>query len=320
MLQTFQATLSPMLVMFLCIVIGFVLKKANLLPDSAGTVMSKLENYVFVPALIIHTFMNYCTVASLTDQYSLILYSTVALLLGITIAIPLSKVFSKNDAYRRNVYKYALTFGNFSFMGNAIVPAILGSVDPEILYKYMLYTLPLNLVVYTWGIVILIPAGENKGNFLKKLLNPVCVSILLGALLGLIGVQAYVPSFLLTVVNYCKGCMAPVAMILTGFVIGGYRLSDLLKNTRVYVATVLRLFVIPALLLTVLYLLGASDTVMILTLFAFATPLGMNTVVFPAAYGGETHTGAAMAMISHTLCVVSIPLMYSLLTWILALI
>ena len=39
--------------------------------------------------------------------------------------------------------------------------------------------------------------------------------------------------------------------------------------------------------------------------------LGLNTVVFPEAYGGEPQTGASMTMISHTLCVLSIPLLYA---------
>ena len=42
-----------------------------------------------------------------------------------------------------------------------------------------------------------------------------------------------------------------------------------------------------------------------------------DTVVFPAAYGGDTSVGASMAMISHTLCILTIPVMYSLLTAIL---
>ena len=62
MLSTFQATLSPMLVMFLCIVIGFVLNKKKLCPANTATVLSKLENNVLIPALVINTFMKYCTV------------------------------------------------------------------------------------------------------------------------------------------------------------------------------------------------------------------------------------------------------------------
>lgn len=44
--------------------------------------------------------------------------------------------------------------------------------------------------------------------------------------------------------------------------------------------------------------------------FAYATPMGLNTIVFPAAYGGDTKTGAAMTMISSALSVITIPLMY----------
>ncbi len=158
MLNTFNATLSPMLVMFMCIIIGFISKKADIVPENTGTVLSKLENYIFVPALIINTFMKYCTVSSITEQYKLILYCFLVFVIAICIAIPLSGVFTKEE-YKRNIYKYALTFGNFSFMGNAIVPAILGEAE---LYNYMLYILPINVAVYTWGVIILIPKTEEK--------------------------------------------------------------------------------------------------------------------------------------------------------------
>ena len=69
-------------------------------------------------------------------------------------------------------------------MGNAIVPAIMGD---KMLYNYMLYILPLNVAVYTWGVIILIPRGNNSGSALKNLLNPIFVSIIIGALLGLTG-------------------------------------------------------------------------------------------------------------------------------------
>ena len=66
--------------------------------------------------------------------------------------------------------------------------------------------------------------------------------------------------------------------------------------------------------MVILHFIGADKGALYLTLIAFGTPLGLNTVVFPAAYGGDTSTGASMAMISHTLCVITIPLMYALLT------
>ncbi len=314
MLETFLATLSPMLVLFLCIVIGYILRVKKILPENASTAMSRLENYVFVPALSLSTFMTNCTVESLSKNGSNVLYSVFCLAVAVLIAIPLSKLFSKNDPYKRCIYKYALTFGNFGFMGNAIVPAILAAVDSQILYKYLLFTLPHSLLVYTWGIAILIPKGEKKVNPLKNLINPTVIALLVGAVIGLTGTSGYIPQFVIQTINNCKSCMAPVAMILTGFVIGGYEFKGLIGNKKVYIATFLRLIVLPAIIIALLYLIKAPKIAMTLALFAFATPLGMNTVVFPAAYGGDTKTGASMAMISHTLGVITIPIMYSLFT------
>ena len=81
-----------------------------------------------------------------------------------------------------------------------------------------------------------------------------------------------------------------------------------------YGASYLCAFMLPALFIVILKLLGADNTTMLMCLFAFATPLGLNTVVFPAAYGGDPSIGVSMATISHTVCVITIPVMYTLLT------
>ena len=287
MFDVFTATLSPMLVMFLCMVVGFVLNKKKLCPDNTTTVLSKLETYVLCPALTLSTFSRYCTPESLSAHSDLILFSALLTVLAI-----------------------ALAFANSGFMGNAIVPAILGE---EALYTYMLFTLPLNIGIYTWGITILIPKGE-KSNPLKNLLNPPVIAVALGMVLGLSGVSAHLPAFFTDTLSSLGGCMGPVAMVLTGFVVGNYSFKAMVSDKKIYFAALLRLFILPALFIGILKLLGASGTVMTMTLFAFATPLGLNTVVFPAAYGGDTATGASMATISHTVCVVTIPIMYALLT------
>ncbi len=315
-MEIFSSTLNQMLVMFLFILVGFIVKKMSLLPDNTGTVLSKLENYVLVPALVLDTFMSYCHVDSLVENYNLILYSVLLLAVALVIAITLSRYFAReknnsdiDESYQRSIYNYALTFGNFSFMGNAIVLGVLGDSG---LFKYLLFTLPLNIAVYTWGIMILVPKDKESGNPLKNLFNPIFVALVIGLILGIVNAKSVIPTFVLTTISNAKSCMGPIAMLLTGFVIGGYDIKSLLTKKRIYLATILRLFVIPALMMLILRALGATDEIMTLALFAFATPLGLNTIVFPAAYGGDTKTGASMAMISHTVSVISIPIMYLL--------
>lgn len=310
MLETFIATLNPMLVMFTCILVGFVLRKTKVAPENTGTVLSKVENYVFMPAQVMVTFMTYCTVESLTENYRFVLYSILCLAVSMLMGVPLSNLFSR-DGKNRGVYRYALVFGNFGFLGNALVPQMLGQ---EFLYPYLLFTLPVNTWAFVWGMSQMIPSDGEKTNPLKRLLNPVLVGLAAGAVMGLTGIAKLLPAFLYTTLNNFSACMGPLAMILTGFIIGGYDIKEILSNKKVYAMTALRLTVLPAVILTVVYLCGGDLTVMTMALVAFGAALGLNSVVIPAAYGRDTRPGAAMALISHVAAVVSIPVLYALLT------
>ena len=183
----------------------------------------------------------------------------------------------------------------------------------EHLYKYLLFTLPLHFLTYIWGINILTPKELRSGSTLTNLLNAPLIGMALGIVVGLTGVQKYMPEFVINTMDSLGSCMGPVAMVLTGFVIGSYSFKSLLAQKKVYIVTALRLVIIPIIILTILTLCGANKYVVTLALFAYATPLGLNTVVFPAAYGGDTKTGASMAMISHVLCTITIPVIYGLL-------
>ncbi len=311
MLETFFATLSPMLVMFLCILAGYVLRKTKVAPENTATVLSRLEFNVLVPALSLKTFSTYCTVDSIVAQWQTVLYGTVATVLAIIIGIPLAKLFTK-DKNEYKIYRYSLIIANFSFFGNALVPAIMGEAA---IYEYMLFTIPLIILVYAWALNSLIPEGKGqKQSVWKGLLNPSSISMVVGIILGLLDVGSILPGFVTTTLDNLSACMGPMAMLLTGFIIGGYRLPELLKNKKVYVATLLRLTVLPAVIMGVLWLLGAQVNVIFMAMFAFSTALGLNPVVVSAAYDGDTHTGAGMAVISNVGAVITVPLLYALLT------
>lgn len=321
----FLTVLSPMLTLFLCMSIGYILCKAKILPLDAGKVMAKLLTWVFSPALSFHAMSTRCTVENFTKGGSYILISLISVTIALTIAILLSRLFVKDNSYERGVYKYALMFGNSGYVGDPLVLALFG-VDG--LFWYKLVCLPITILIYTWGISVLVPQQDGaKGNNLKRLLNAPMVATLVGIVVGLLGfgdvlIGAEATTFFGSALNSLKSCYGPVAMLLAGFTVARFDILNMLKNVRVYFATGLRLVVIPVFLIAVLYgimlllniIFGmAVDTyILFMLFFAIATPLGLNTVVFPEAFGGDPSTGASMAMISHTLCVISIPLMFAL--------
>ena len=63
----------------------------------------------------------------------------------------------------------------------------------------------------------------------------------------------------------------------------------------------------------VLMFIPIPDIYVISAVAALAMPLGLSNVVIPAAYGMDTTKAAAMALVSHLVSVVTIPLMFMLL-------
>jgi len=317
-MEVFYLTLNQMVTMFLLIIAGFALRKKNIIPEESHLTLSRLETYILVPALNIVNWTKNCTPETLKDNSVLILYGLGIIIVAVALAYPLSALFVRNrktpaDEYQRNIYKYAMTFGNYGFIGNFLVLGVWGD---EMFFKYSMLTLCVGLVCSSWGLIILIPKDQGKigsfKNMLRSILTPPIIGLIIGMIIGLANLKEYVPDFVTTALSNAGNCMGPVAMILAGFVIGGFNFGSLLKNKKVYLAGIFRLILIPAFFVMVLKLIGASDTVVTLALICLATPFGMNTIVYPAAYGGDFRTGASMTLISSTLAVITIPLMYLL--------
>ncbi len=314
----FFAILTPLLTLFICIAIGFVLYKCKLLPDNAAKVMAVMETWVFCPALSFMTMIRFCTVDSVSEHITNIILATIGVSVSMAVAILLSKAFAKKDTSERGIYAYGIAFANGGYMGDPVVQTMFGDA---ILSRYKLYYLPLTLLINSWGVSVLIPSAEKKKNFLKKLINPPTVAMLLGVVIGLSGLGKYIPTPVTNSLDVLKSCMGPVAMLLTGVTIAKYDILSMFKKKKVYAVTAMRLIIMPALIISLLYGaktlanaafgLSIGNDVLFLTFFATAAPLGLNTIIFPSAYGGDPETGASMAMISHTLCIITMPILYA---------
>ncbi len=327
MLEAFQAILNPMLMLFLCIAIGFVLTKKQIIPTSTASILAKLETWVFVPALNFSTMCRFCNVASLSTNAVNLIFGLLSAIVALTITYSIVGLFVREKSYEQNIYKYALTFGNFGYASEPLVQAMYGD---SVLSYYKIYTLPLTLLVFTWGMSILVPRSGRKGNPLKSLCNPPTISILLGVIAGFLGLGGDTGfltrnlPFVMKTLDMLKACMGPVAMLLAGITIARFDFVGMFKEKKVYSATILRLIIIPTVLIGLLYGIqqlclhafsfAVPTSVLYLAFFAFASPLGMNTIIYPEAYGGDAKIGASMAMISDTICILTIPLLFTLMT------
>ena len=300
-------TLSQMMVLFLLIFIGYLLAKLKTLPENAATVLSKLENNLFVPALVLGTFVGNFTFEKLGTAWQLFLFSFVICIIMIVLAVLVSKLCSK-ERYIRNVYTYGLAFSNFGFMGNAVVSAVF----PEIFVDYLIFTMPLWTMIYMWGVPCLLIPQEDGGQTLRKRLksfaNPMFVALIIGMIIGLVGVK--IPAFLMTVISVTGNCMSPIAMLLTGITVANMDIKKVLAIKSIYVVTAVRLILFPLLYVVIFKFMPIDQSVMICTICSLAMPSGLTAIVIPGAYGKDTSVAAGTVIVSHLLSCITIPVMF----------
>lgn len=305
-MQLLSTTANQMLVLFSFMVLGYFLNAKGILPKDTSTAISKLETIVLVPCLNFNTFYKYCTVENVLKKWNIILYGTIIVLVSVIIAALLARFFSK-DLYLKNIYKYSFAISNLGFMGNAVVLGVFGE---EVLFDYLIYTLPFQLYIFSLGVNLLKPVSEENKLSIKSFINPVFISMILGAAVGLLNIP--LPKFFTSAVSSAASCMSPMAMILTGFIVANYSFKTLLNQKKIYIASLIRLIVLPLFFVLVLRAIKTDENIVMLTLCCTSMPLGLNTIVFPAAYGGDTTPGASMALISSVLSIVTIPVLWGL--------
>ena len=306
----FTTTLSQMAFLFSLIVIGFILTKTKTIGSNAAGILAKLENNLFIPALVLNTFVQNFTVERLQSAWQILLASIILLLVVIPLATGVGKLMSR-DSYIRNIYTYGLCFSNFGFMGNAVVSALF----PDIFLEYLIFTLPLWMGIYLWGAPTLLMSDGGKQTVkdrLKAFINPMFIAMLVGIFLGLTGVK--LPGWLNSVVESSASCMSPIAMLLTGITVANIDLIKTFKTGSMYLISLIRLLAFPLVFMVLFKFLPLPETMVICSICSLAMPLGLNAIVIPSAYGKDTSMAAGMAIISQLLSCITIPLVLSVMT------
>ena len=299
----FLTVLEKMAFLLLLMAIGFLLAKTKIVGKELTAGLSRLENYVLIPALVTSTFIERFTKEMLSSAGFIFLGSLAVEAVVIAVTLVLVR-FMTRDAYQRKIYRYGLCFSNFGFVGYAVVLAVI----PEYKTEYLVFTLALWAVTDVWGMPSLVPDGEEKITVaarLKKLCNPMFIGMIIGMVLGV--TAAPVPAFLGDALDALAACMSPVALLLSGMIIASVDFKKVLRVGAVYWITALRLFVYPLAFFGAAKLFGFSPIFTLIGTAAMAMPFGLNAIVIPTAYRQDVQVGSGMVLVSHLLSVVSIP-------------
>ena len=307
MFEVFQLTFGKvgMLLIFICI--GYFLRWHHDLPDDAGHVLSLLCTLVFSPAYSIINQSKNFTMDVLGEKALLIGYGILFVLAAIGLSYLLSKPFARSHI-ERNSLIYAFSIPNYGYFGYPVIEGVFGNA---VLADVMVFLIPMSLATSSFGYSLFV--GEGKVPLKKILLTPMVISLVIGITIGLSGLV--LPPFLDSALTGLGSCMSPCSMLLAGFMLGKFRLRDLLTGWRPYVYSGIRLIAIPLIFGVVLFVTGMEGTFLMMPLLVAGIPLGLNLVVYPESQGFEKQASdnAKLCFVSYILALVILPFTFAIL-------
>lgn len=90
-MELFISIFNQRIFLFAFIAIGLILSKWNFLPNDAAKTISKIENMIFVPCLVMYTFIQNCNLETLASVWKLLFLAFVMVVLLIPISVLVAK-------------------------------------------------------------------------------------------------------------------------------------------------------------------------------------------------------------------------------------
>src|SRR5690625_2318729 len=297
-----------MIPLYIMALIGFTSRKLRILHSQANGVITQLMLYITLPALIFYSLNTSFSKDVLIDFTWLVTMSIFIL----TISIFVAKWLGRKSALplnQKNVYESLIIFGNQGFIGFAIIYILMA--EQGIIYL-TLFNICYLILIWTYGIY-LFTKSERSVNWKALVLKPGILSTLVGLLMLFLPYKWPNP-FLDTFESVGKMTI-PLSMILIGSLLANiqwHELQKYSKNIYIWIAAVCKLLILPLFLLIFLFLQVPYQLIIIAVLTA-AMPSAPTSSVYVQKFGGDVSFASFGVMLTTLLCIITIPLLYSLL-------
>ncbi len=303
--MTFFTVLFQMLALLVMIGAGVIVGRKGMWDDKACSMTSKTIVAIFNPMLIISSAIGAVGQISLSVLGSVALVAAGMFLTFIIVGMALSPLFEK-DALQRKLFQLMFIFSNLGFIGVPVVSCVLGA---EYVIYVTMFLLVYNVVFYTYGVALM------DGSFsLRSMRSMVSFGNFASVASILILVfSLHLPDFLVTSITYLGNVASPLALVTVGYTLSRSNLRQIFGDKRLYVFTFIKLLVLPLIALPILKHLPLSPEVVPVCLVMIGMPVGNMPLMLGTEKGLDCSICSSGIMMTTLLCVVSIPMLVSLL-------
>lgn len=289
------------MILFTIVVLGYALCKLGYMGDKFDQKLSSIVIDVTCPALILSSVMG----AELPDR-SLILpllgisFLTYILLLVYGFWVPRFVSKSRDE---QGMIGFALMFANVGFIGYPIVSAIFG---PKAVFYAALLNIPNTFFIFTAGVMLVKGEHNMKSLSAKVLFSPAMIAAFVAALMVAFSVRT--PDIIARPVTMVGNITIPAALMVIGSSMARLPLKEIIGSPKVYVASLLRLVVVPLSVYFLFRFCGVSDVINNINTVIIAMPVASYGTMFCMKYGRNPSLMTEMTFITTLGSILTIPL------------
>jgi len=297
---------SQIILMFILMLVGLMINKLGFMHAQTSTDLTNILLYVVSPCLIIKAFEQTFSADRLQMLGRVIIAIVVIYALMIIITQFAFKQV-KNDNLRR-IMRYGSVYSNAGFMGIPLTSSLFGATG---VFYAVASLAAFNIFSWTHGISLFTGKQSSRRDNVKQIvLNPNIIAIIAGLIIFI--TSFHLPTIANSAITYVSSINTPLSMIVIGNSLADVKLNRETLDKRLWWVLLLRNLIFPYLAIVVLQLLGISGVPLYTTVLMAACPVAGIVVLFSLKVHGDPGPAVALMSISTILSVVTIPLVFAL--------
>ncbi len=291
-------TIIPIIAM---IIIGYVLRRANVLKVEDAISLNKIVINIAIPSLIFLAI--YKANLSILPIVTPIPFTciTVGIACGL-IAYLIAVILHYPAKTRWSIVATSAMF-NSGFLG---YPVVLGVFGADGLVRAIFYDLGSMILFISFGIFFLLMLGGKYSDILKRaLIFPPLWGIFLGLLLNFLNINiGFITSQTL---QYLSNAAIPLIMISLGLTLEFKGIKEHIK--AVSIVSTIKLFIAPLIAFVIVLILGMGGLEKPVTILEAGMPSAMLALVLAITYELDINAAAACIFASTIFSMITIPVL-----------
>ena len=287
---------SQLILMFLIIVLGLILKKVNFYTDQF---IKELGNFLFVVINPL-TIVNSLAIGFSTNKAKELGISFALAFASYMLSVLFGELVFHKEKY--GIEKFGVVINNCGFFGLPIVISLFGT---SAIFYAVSYIAINTISQWTYGAYVM-SRDKNTISLKTIITNTSVIATIIGFIMFFANIK--MPAFASNTISSLTAMMGPICSLIIGANLAGTSFKDIMNDLMNLLVITIRLLIVPLLTVYVFKCINNEFFALKFTLLIMASaPTGTSTSIFARMYDKDFEKAARLVCACTLLCMLSMP-------------